>query len=55
MQPQLAAAAGGDGTLRLVDVLRAAPLLVLEPSAQGLLTAAWSPSRPLVVAAGAGE
>lgn len=47
--------AGGDGTLRVIDVLRAAPLLVLEPSAGGLLSAAWSPSRPLVFAAGSGK
>jgi hypothetical protein len=30
-------------------------LLLLEPSAAGLLSGGWSPSRPLVFAAGSGE
>lgn len=54
LQRQLALAAGGDGTLRMLDVLRSDPLLLLEPSAGGLLAAAWSPSRPLVFAAASG-
>jgi len=53
-QRQLAVAAGGDGTLRVLDVLRSDPLLLLEPDAGGLLAAAWSPSRPLVFAAASG-
>jgi hypothetical protein len=54
-QRQLALAAGGDGSLRVLDTLRSSPLLLLEPSAAGLLSAGWSPSRPLVFAAGSGE
>lgn len=53
-QRQLAVAAGGDGTLRVLDVLRSDPLLLLEPAGGGLLAAAWSPSRPLVFAAASG-
>lgn len=53
-QRQLAVAAGGDGTLRVLDVLRSDPLLLLEPAAGGLLAAAWSPTRPLVFAAASG-
>ncbi|WIA14099.1 hypothetical protein OEZ85_002646 [Tetradesmus obliquus] len=52
---QLALAAGGDGSLRVLDTLRASPLLLLEPSAAGLLAAGWSPSRPLVFAAGSAD
>lgn len=54
LQRQLAVAAGGDGTLRLLDVLRPDPLLLLEPAAGGLLATAWSPTRPLVFAAASG-
>lgn len=53
-QRQLAVAAGGDGTLCVLDVLRSDPLLLLEPAGGGLLAAAWSPSRPLVFAAASG-
>ncbi|KAF6254151.1 WD40-repeat-containing domain protein [Scenedesmus sp. NREL 46B-D3] len=52
---QLALAAGGDGSLRVLDTLRSSPLLLLEPSAAGLLSAGWSPSRPLVFAAGSAD
>ncbi|KAF8066252.1 Wdr34 [Scenedesmus sp. PABB004] len=52
---QLALAAGGDGSLRVLDMLRAAPLLSLEPSGAGLLACGWSPSRPLVFAAASAD
>lgn len=55
LQRQVAVAAGGDGTLRVLDVLRSDPLLLLEPAAGGLLATAWSPTRPLVFAAASGE
>jgi hypothetical protein len=54
LQRQLAVAAGGDGTLRVLDVLRSEPLLLLEPAAGALMATAWSPSRPLVFAAASG-
>eukprot|EP00775_Hariotina_reticulata_P009740 gene9740-9898_t len=52
---QLALTAGSDGSLCVLDVLASSPLLLLEPSSQPLLRVGWSPSRPLVFAAGAAD
>jgi len=47
--------ASTDASIRLYDQLNPRPFHVLEPSSSPILAAAWSPSRPLVIAAGAGD
>ena len=44
-----------DGTVRLYNQLQQSPFHVVEPSSSTIFCAAWSPSRPLVFAAGAGD
>lgn len=52
---QLFLSCGADGGLRLWHVLRSQPLLALEPSSKYLTAVRWSPSRPAVFAAAAGD
>ena len=47
--------ASTDCSVRLYNQLQPAPFLVTEPSAASVFTAAWSPARPLVFAAGAAD
>ncbi len=54
LQGRLALAAGGDGTLRVLDALQGPAVLLLAPGGAALLSCAWSPSRPAMFAAGDG-
>ncbi|EKX44057.1 hypothetical protein GUITHDRAFT_153038 [Guillardia theta CCMP2712] len=48
----LFASCAADGIIRVHSSLQAAPLLLLEPSVLSIYCVAWSPMKPLVLAAG---
>lgn len=52
---ELFLSAGADGSVRLYSAVRGPPLLSAEPTATFMHSVAWSPFRPLVFAAAAGE
>lgn len=52
---ELFLSAGADGSVRLYSAVRGPPLLSAEPTATFMHGVAWSPFRPLVFAAAAGE
>lgn len=54
-QPGIFATCGIDGTLRVSSQRVRRPLLSFEPSGSYLYSCQWSPCRPLVLAAGAGN
>lgn len=47
--------AGMDGSLRIVSALENREVVMVEPSSRCLYCASWSPHRPALVAAGAGD
>ena len=54
-QRELLLTASEDGMLYIRNLMKPQPLLVAEPSAKGLHAVQWSPCRPLVFAAAAGQ
>mmetsp|Transcript_10525 Transcript_10525/g.29956 ORF Transcript_10525/g.29956 Transcript_10525/m.29956 type:complete len:534 (+) Transcript_10525:187-1788(+) len=54
-QRNMFASCGADGTLRVSNMLQVTPIMQLEPSEKYLFACRWSPFRPLVIAAAAGD
>uniref|UniRef100_A0A7S1SU03 Uncharacterized protein n=1 Tax=Tetraselmis chuii TaxID=63592 RepID=A0A7S1SU03_9CHLO len=54
-QRNIFASCGADGTLRVYNMLQVTPVMQLEPSESYLFGCRWSPFRPLVLAAAAGD
>ena len=53
--PNLVLSCGLDGQARICSTLNRQPLLELAPSDSYLFAAQWSPTRPMLIAIGAGQ